>query len=367
MYRRPRRKPYIGWLAALLAVALVGFAVFGIVKLISGTPNLDRGAVHLPASDPNGIFAWDGGVLCIDQNTLICTDMTGKLLWQTKLPANNMKAARVGNLTTVWGGSYVLVIDESGNLKPMPSITGDIVLATPGINYYAVVTKEENQHRLRLYTVKDGKQIDEELFPFESVLGMGFFGDNLNQLWTLAVDSHGTQPVTKLTTYYPGKVTSGELTLPNEIGYAAFLQDKMAYIVGTHTLTTWDHVSDKMPSKLIYGWNLQDVLIEAGGKISFLFSPAGADASGQISALWYINTSGGEYRIPLPAGCFKAMLRDRGRICVATRNGVWSMAQNGTDSRFYPIGRTVESIPAVIPGKAFVMQEQHRNYLVAMP
>jgi hypothetical protein len=366
VYRRPRRRPYIGLIAAILAVAVVVAAVYGLVKLISGTPSLDTDAVHLPSSDPDSVFAWQNGALFIDKITLVCTDLSGKDL-NTKLPAINMKAARVGNLTAAWGSGYVVILDENMQAKSMLNVTGDIVMAAPGQDYYAVVTKEENQHRLRVYNVKDSKQVDEELFPYQSVLGMGFFGDKLGQLWTLVVDSHGTEPVTKLTTYYPGKSTSGEIILNNEIGYAAFLQNKTTtYIAGTHTLSSWQQ-SVMKDNKLIYGWNLQDVLPEASGNISFLFAPSSADSSGLISALWYINTSGTEYRIPLPAGCFKAMLTEHGKICVATRNGVWSMAVNGSGSRFYPIARTVEAIPAVIPGKAFVMQEKHRNYLIMMP
>lgn len=370
MYRRPRRRPYIGWIAAIVAVALVSFAVYGLVKLISGTPNLDNEAVHLPPSDQDGVFPWQDGALFIDKTTLVCTDLQGTQLWTRPftLPTTGMKASRVGNLTAVWGGRYVVILDENGIAKQtMPSITGDIVMAAPGQDYYAVVTKEENQHRLRIYNVKDGKQIDEELFPYQSVLGIGFFGDKLGQLWTLVVDSHGTEPVTKLTTYYPGKSTSGEIELDDEIGYSAYLQSNTTYIVGTHTLSYWEQPNVMKDSKLIYGWNLQNVLPEANGSISFLFSPSSSDSTGLISALWYINTSGAEYRIPLPAGCFKAMLTDHGKICVATRSGVWSMSVNGSGSRFYPIGRTVESIPAVIPGKAFVMQEQHRNYMIVMP
>jgi hypothetical protein len=366
MYRRPRRKPYIGWIAAILAVAAVVFGIYGLVKLLSGTQNLDKGSVQLPTSDADGVYAWKDGILSVEGKQIVCCDMLGKLLWETPLPSTGMKAYREGNLTAVWGGKDVFILDENGIVKQHNETSGDVVLARPGISTYAIITKEENQHRLWVYSVKTKDPVDDELFPYESILGMGYFGEDLNQLWTLAIDSHGTQPLTKLTTYYPGKAITGGITLDNEIGYAAILHDKMTYIVGTHTLTFWEHTSDKKDSKLIYGWNLQDTLVEDNGQISFIFSPTG-NGTDQISALWYINTGGDEYRIPLPAGCFKAMLKERGRLCVATHTGVWSMAKDGTGSRYYPIGNTVDSIPAVIPGKAFVIQENHRNFLINMP
>lgn len=365
MYRRPRRRPYIGWIIAILAVAALGAGIYGIVKWIGGTPTLDRNAVHLPNSDPSGVFAWENGMLFVDGRQLSCQELSGDKSWSTPLPETGMKAARVGDITVAWGGKSVVVVDGKGDQKPMPQLNGEVVMAAPGLKYYAVVTKEENQHRLSIYNVKDASFVDGDLFPYQSVLGMGFFGKNLNQIWTLVVDSHGTEPVTKLKTLYPGKATSGELVLNNEIGYAAYLEEKTKYLVGTHRLM--EYTSDKTESKLIYGWNLQDMLTESNGTVSFLFAPATAGSAGQISALWYINTGGDEYRVPLPAGCTKAMLKQSGRLCAVTANGVWAMAKDGSGSRFYPIGRTVESIAAVIPGKAFVMVEQHRNYLIQMP
>lgn len=365
MYRKPRRRPYIGWIAAILVVAALGAGIYGIVKWIGGTPTLDKNAAHLPNSDPSGVFAWDNGMLFVDGRNLICQGLNKSDDWQTNLPETGMKAARVRSITVAWGGKSVVVVDEKGEQKPMPQISGDVVMAVPGSKYYAVVTKEENQHRLRIYNVKDASLVDKDAFPYQSVLGMGFFGQSLSQFWVLIVDSHGTEPVTKLRTYYPGKSNSGEIVLKNEIGYAAYLEDKTKFLVGTHTLS--EHTSDKIDSKLIYGWNLQDMLKESNGTVSFLFAPVSAGSAGQISTLWYINTGGDEYRVPLPAGCTKAMLKERGRLCAVTANGVYAMAKDGSGSRFYPIGRTVESIAAVIPGKAFVMVEQHRNYLIQMP
>lgn len=368
MYRRPRRRPYIGWLAAILAVALLGAAGFGIYKLITGTPNLDKDAVLLSTPDKEGVFPWKDGVLCVYGKRLVCNDLKGDSMWGNgvDLPAENMKACRVGDYTVAWGGDVLVVIDKAGVEKLVQTMKGEVVMAVPGVTNFAAIIKEEDQHRLRIFSMKDGSDVDEALYPFASVLGMGYFGDKASQLWVLAVDSHGTQPVTKLYIYYPGKKSTGEITLRDEVGYAAVLQEKETYIVGTHTLSYWEHASESKPSKLIYGWNLQDMLVE-GNNVAFLFSPASSNESGQISSLWYVNTSGLDYRIPLPVGCIRAMLKDNGRICVATARGVYSMAQNGKGSRFYPMANTVESISGIIPGKAFVNYVNHRNYLVMMP
>jgi hypothetical protein len=369
VYRRPRRRRWRVWALALLALAVLAVAAFGLVALFSSAPDLDKGANLLPTSNPDGIFPWKGGLLCVEGAELFCTDANGDEIWQTALPVENMKAARAGNLTVAWGGKQVMLIDENGVILQRLPTSGDVLLAAPGLTTYAVITVEEGQHRLRFYSVKGDAMADSgDLYPYESVLGLGYYGEKLSQLWVLVVDSNSTLPVTKLITYYPGKKSTGIIiTLTDELAYRAFLENNMVYLVSTHTLTYWERTGIKSSSKLIYGWNLEDAYAEDNGRVSFLFSPAGGSASAQISALWYINTTGEEYRIPLPAGCFRAMLKANGRICVATPNGVYSMAKNGSGSRFYPLSTTIDSIPAVIPGKAFVIQERHRNKLISMP
>lgn len=371
MYRRPRKKTYIAWLigaAALLVLAGLGF---GLYSLIVGTPSLDKNAISLPTPDKEGIFPWKDGVLSVYQNKLICNNLDGSSPWgsgSVDLPVTGMKARREGDFTVVWGGKNIMVVEKDGRIKnnKVNEAPGEVVLAVPGVTTYAAITQEENQHRLRVYSMKDGSEIDEVLFPYASVLDMGYFGDKSGQIWVLTVDSHGVQPITKLTTYLPGKNSTRSIPLRDEIGYRAVLQEKQTYLVGTHTMTYWENTSQKQ-STLVYGWNLQDVFTEKNGSVSFLFSPAGGDENGQISSLWYINTAGREYRIPMPAGVIRAMLKDNGRICAVTPKGAYSMAQNGTGSRFYPFSITVESIPAVVPGKAFVIYAGHRNYLINMP
>ena len=368
MYRRPRKKLRLGWLVTILALAVPGGIGYGVYQLIAGTPELDRDAFLLPTPNKDGVFPWKNGVLCVYDNKLICNEL-GKdaPLWTIDLPAANMKACKEGDYTVAWGGNTSVLIDKDGiskGVKAEPEDT-EIVLAVPGAASYAVIVKEEGQHRLRIYSVKDLSQVDEIRFPYASVLGVGYFGDKLSQLWVLTVDSHGTDPVSRLTTYTPGKKYTGEITLRNEIGYSAVLQKDLTYIVGTHTQTVWEHGSEAKDRKLVYGWNLQDTLTGANGKVAFLFSPAGA--SEQLSSLWYVNSDGTEYRFPLPAGCTKAMLKENGKICAVTKNGVYSFATNGTGSRFYPLVNAVESISAVVPGKAFVVYSNHRNYLINLP
>lgn len=365
MYRRPRKKLHLGWLAALLAVAILGAAGYGVYHWIAGTPELDRDAMLLPTPKKDGVFPWEGGVLCVYDNKLICNALNKDApLWTTDLPVNNMKARKSGDLTVAWGGSTVVLFDKDGIGKGIVDTPGEVVMAVPGVSTYAAIVKEENQHRLRIYSVKDNSAVDEVLFPYASVLGMGYFGEKSSQLWVLTVDSHGTEPVTRLTTYSPGKKSTGEIQLRNEIGYSAVPLGKLTWLVGTHTLTAWEPAGETK-SKLVYGWNLQDMLVDGNGNVSFLFSPAGA--GDQLSSLWYMNSDGTEYRFPLPAGCVKAMLKENGKICAVTEKGVYSMARNGTGSRFYPLANAVESIPAVVPGKAFVIYTSHRNYLIDMP
>lgn len=371
MYRVPRKKRYIGPLIAVLLLALLGLGVYGIVSLLSGTPDYAKSAVTLPDSN-SGVYPYADGVLCINDRQLVCCDLQGKIQWAVDLPTDNMKATRLDTLTAVWGDingkGVVEILDEKGTSVSVLNTEGSVVNVALGQNQYAVVTNEYDQPWIRLYNLNKDTPIDSVPFTDEQVLGVGFYGDKLTQLWTLFIDSHGTQPVTKLNTYYPGRSTTGSIELGDEVGYKAILRDKTIYMLGTHTLSSWDHSGSKKSSKLVYGWYLQDMLVEDTGRVTFLLAPnGGTQESQQISALWSISSDGTEYKIPLPAGCIRAMLKADRSLVVATANGVYSMAADGTKSRFHPVGFTIENIPAVVPGKAFVAQTQHDSYLLPMP
>jgi hypothetical protein len=367
LYRVPRKKPYIGWLVALAAVAVLGLAVFGIVKLFSGTPDYAKTAILLPGTNP-GVYPFKDGVLVIDGRQLVCCDLKGQSLWTANLPADGMKATRQGNLTAVWGGKVVEIIDENGSSIKLQDTAGDVSTVALGLTQYAVVTTEEGQPRMRLYNLTATDPIDQVFFTDERVLGVDFYGDKLSQLWTLFIDSHGTQPMTKLYTYYPGRSSTGSIEINDEVCYLASLRDKTIYTLGTRSLTAWDHTGVKKSSRMVYGWYLQDMLVEDNGLVSFLLSPSGGNEDqAQISALWYISSDGREYKIPLPAGCIKAMIKDNRKLEVITHNGVYSMAVDGTNSRFYPVGFTIDSVSVVVPGKGYVAQTKHGSYLLPMP
>ena len=358
------------WLLVLGALAVVGGVVFGMIKLFTSTPNLTKSAVLLPGGDTAGkqVFPWADGVLSITKDRqLICCDMKGVTQWTIQVPADNMKASRRGKLTAVWGGKVVQIIDETGISLVTKNMQGEVIDVAVGETQYAVITKEEDQHRLYLYNLKSDEVVDGDNFPSQSVMGLGFYGKGMENLWTLALDSHGTVPVTRLTTYYPGKLTTGTITLNDEVGYTVVLAGNSIYVVGTHSLTDWQN-GEKKSSRLVYGWNLQDSYTFPSGKTGFLFSPSGGqEASTQISMLWYIDSTGTEYRVPLPPGCIKAMIKSSGKLCVATRNGAYLMDLDGTNRRFYPLNFNVDSVPAVVSGSAFVAQSTHRNYLIPMP
>ncbi len=367
MYRVPRKKRYIGPLVVLLALAALALGIYGLVSLLSGTPDYAKAALSLPGSDPS-VFPYADGVLSINERQLVCCDLKGKSLWTAALPTDGMKATRLGNLTAVWGENIVEILDEKGISIIVQNTEGTVLTVALGQTQYAVVVSEDGQSRMRLYNLSSKDPIDEVFFPDERVLGVGFYGDKLAQLWALFIDSHGTTPVTKLNTYFPGRSSTGSVVLGEEVGYWATLYNKTIYLLGTQTLSTWDHAGGRKSSKLVYGWYLQDMLVESNGRVTFLLAPSGGgEEQPQISALWSISSDGAEYKIPLPAGCIRAMLQEDRSLAVATHNGVYDLAADGSSSRFYPVSFTIDEVSAVVPGRAFVARTKHGSYLLPMP
>lgn len=361
MFYRPQRRHIRirGILWMLVILLLIAGGVFAYFYLTGEKPIEDR-IVQLPGKGDGAVSAYDDGVLCVDDKQLVCSDAQGNTLWQINLPLSGMQASRRGDYTIAWGGSTVCIIDSAGIMQDVKELSGEVLLGRMGNKQYACVTVEESQHRLHVYNL-DGSELDEERFPDKTVLGADYYGETLDQLWVLSVDSHGTLPVTRVNTYQPGKKTTGGVSAVDEVGYRVQVLNKRIYYVGSQHIYVWEQSGDVVSELSVYGWNLQDMLVTSQG-VSYLLAPS--TPYGQpIGALWYISADGTQNTISLPAGCTQAIIGEKSLLAI-TADGFYSMTTNGNTVRSHKLPFQVESVAAVIEGKAFVVRSGHTLYLV---
>ncbi|MDD4796627.1 MAG: hypothetical protein PHO66_02545 [Eubacteriales bacterium] len=359
-YRPQRRRIRIrGILWMLVFLLLIAAGVVAYLRLTGERPIEER-IVQLPGKGDGAVSAYADGVLCVDDKQLVCSDAAGNTLWQINLPLSGMKAARRGDYTIAWGGNTVCIIDAAGIMQDVKELSGDVLLGRMGKNQYACVTVEEGQHRLHVYNM-DGSDLDEERFPDKTVLAADYYGDAMDQLWVLSVDSHGTLPVSRVNTYQPGKRTTGGVSAVDEVGYRVQVVDKRIYYAGSHHIYVWEQSGDVVSELSVYGWNLQDMVATAQG-VSYLLAPS--TPYGQpIGALWYIAADGTQNTISLPAGCTQALIGSKSLLAI-TADGFYSMTTNGSTIRSHKLPFEMDGVAAVIEGKAFVARAGHSLYLV---
>lgn len=348
----------IWWI--ILALALVGGGVFAYMRINANRP-LEEGIVQLPGKGDGAVAAWSDGFTVIDDKQLVCVNAEGETLWTSNLPYSGMQARRDGSYTLAWSQDTVCIIDASGIILDTLQIPGEILFCRAGKEQFACITSEEGQHRLRAYSIKNNTLIDEERFPDKTVLDAEYYGDALNQIWVLSVDTHGTQPVTRVNTYQPGRKTTGDISVSDEIGYNVTVNGSRIHFVGSHHIYVWEQSGDVADEKAIYGWNLQDMLAGAQG-ISYLLAPA--TPYGQpIGTLWYMGADGTQNFISLPMSCTQAVIGGKGLMAIHAQ-GVYTMGVNGSNMKSYKLAFAVEEVAAVSPGKAFVVRSGHNLYLI---
>jgi hypothetical protein len=242
---------------------------------------------------------------------------------------------------------------------------GEILFATCNSEQFALAVIEEGQSKIRVY---DFNKIDiwTNLFPDMSVIGMGYFGDSYDQLWSLALDYHGTTPITRLYTNYPGSSQTGRITVNDQICYAAEPLEESIFIVGTSNIQKRTYTDTRVSEVLINGWSLQDSLANANDEVAFLLAPVDTTENDvPLSALWYISHTGEQYRISMPADIKSAALTEK-KIYAISDEGIYYMNFNGQGRNFSKLSFSIDEVVGICKGKAAVLRSGTDYYIVGL-
>ena len=354
--RKNKKRKYL--IIAFAAVLLIALGV-GIYFLFSSSSLADQ-VLELPGK-ADGVYPYSDGVICIDGQQLTCFDMQGKSLFQAILPLEGMQAHKSGNLTVIWGANVVLTLDQTGYVLCVQEMEDTVLIARAGKDQFAVITHEENQDRLQVFSPV-GVAIDREIFPYRTIMAMDFFGSNLQQLWILLVDSHSTQPISYINTYTPGKSSSVTIPITGEVGYDVAIPDKRIYFMGTHHISAWENTGNLYRETSIYGWNLQDRVVMADHTPLYALSPSGGTA-GNIGSVWITGTAQSQVPFLVPSGALKIALTQR-RVYIITPNELYTYTHDGTQERVETLPIGVEEVLQIIPERAFVVRSGHTVSLV---
>lgn len=345
----------------LFAVILILLFITVVMVLINGGMNksdsIEDTVVMLQADSISDVYAFELGILSLQGTKLTAITHKGEGIFADELPVGDYKLAGSSTMVIAYSKHDLIILNSKGESLFTQTIPDEILSVKCGNYMYAITSLVENQYRINIYDL-DGNTIgDTLLYPYQSVLSTGWYGDDNEQIWTLALDSHGTLPESRVVTYHPGKSMTGFISLADEIAYLCLPSKNALYTIGTRILGGYSYSGENFYEKLIYGWALEDMALKDEDNAEFLLAPVDSSETGEpLSMLWYINTNGLEYRISLPSECKSAKLY-KDKILVINDKGLYIMNLDGTKSEFYKLNFVVDEIGAYTKEGALALSD----------
>ena len=304
---RRRRRQIRSWIILILIVA----GVIAGVSLLRGTRSTTEITVStLPCYPDQDITVFGNNVLYYDGASIHCLSSSGAIRWS--FPVGSDASFSVSDTHIVaWTGTQLYIIDQNGTPSYNEAMDSSVQFARIGGNYCAVVIGEDTKPVL---IVKDltGAQVDYEQEAFSNLLmlDVGFYGDQMQYMWTLCMDVYGTDINTVMNTFQVGKMNTGEVSLGDNLAYRIFYDNGKLRVFTTQQMYTYDYkaVQDATGTKLVYGWQLIDAYSPSRGYGSMLLSPISqVTGTAALSELRLLSETE-DRRFALPSNCVGAVV-----------------------------------------------------------
>ena len=324
--RRPlsedhRKRQIRSWII-LVAIALA--VLLGIHFFRRYNRGKDIRIDGLPCYSNQNVTPFRDGVLYYDGASIHHLSSSGTIRWS--FPAGSeVKFSAGPTHLAIWSGSQLYLVDRNGNATYNESMEGTVQFARVGERYAAAAVGSDTAPKL---IVKDlnGIQVDAEADAFSGLmlLDVGFYGDQGQYMWTLALDVFGTAPNTVLNTFQVGKMNTGEVSLGEDLTYRVIYENARLRVFSTQQVYTYDYkcVQDTNATMLVYGWKLIDAEIPDRGRAKMLLAPTSQISSAQLISELRVLEGMNDKRYTLPTTCVGASIH-KGNIYAASKDYIY--------------------------------------------
>jgi hypothetical protein len=312
--RPPRRRRWrftLRWLLLIvITLALVGLLVWGVPKLFSGGI---KPVILAEAQATDTIRAFGKNALCYNGTTLTCIEPNGRVQWFFTLGGG---ADFICTATEVvaWNGAQVYVLDKSGRPIYTDRMENTVRFARAGRNYIAVCFGDAMNSTLRVLTREGALLENITTLSDLYLLDVGFFSGG-QLMWVLALDVAGNAPVTQLSTYEPGRMSTGVAELDNEMVYHIYERGDLLMAADTSKIRAYNYrcveQTDIAPV-LIYGWTIRDVRTVTRNLHVLLEEVPQGGGSGTLFSDLRLVTNDSVAMLRLLSPCFGSGLSDAG-------------------------------------------------------
>ncbi len=367
--QRRRRRQIRNWviLLVLIMLVLVGIRFIG---NMGGTTEM--GANRLTCFASQSVTPFGNNILYYDDASIHCLSSDGGIRWSFPVGSGASFTASDDYLV-IWQGSQVYIVNQSGNATYNDNMTSEVQFARVGQQYVAVATGSDTATHLVVLDMK-GSQVDEEREAFEDMLllDVGFYGDQGQYMWTLAMDVYGTAINSTMNTFQVGKMSTGEVSVGEKLAYKVLSENNKLRVFTTQQLYTYNYkaVQDTNSTILVYGWKLIDYDVPDRGDAKLLLAPTSQTSNSQQISDLRLLTGTDDRRFALPDVCVGAMVRGQS---VYGFSGSYMYRSDVTTQKFYayalPIGdgETVTAYLGTLKNGRVLLACDETVYAVTLP
>ena len=316
-----RRRQIRSWIILVVVVLAV---ILGIHFLGRYGKGKEIGMAKLPCYSNQNVTPFRDGIVYYDGASLHHLSSSGMIRWS--FPAGSDVKFAVGPThLALWSGTQLFLVDKDGKATYNESMEAEVQFVRVGERYAAVIVGDDTEPKLIVKDMK-GSQVDAEAEAFSGlmILDTGFYGEQGEYLWTLALDVFGTAPNTILNTFQVGKMNTGEVSLGEALTYKVIYENAKLRVFTSRQVYTYDYkcVQDTNSTMLVYGWKLIDADIPERGRAKLLLAPTSQTSSAQLISELRVLEGMNDKRCTLPTTCVGASIY-KGNIYAISKDYIY--------------------------------------------
>ena len=321
-----RRRQIRSW---IILVCVVLAVVLGIHFLGRYGKGKEIGMSKLPCYSNQNVTPFRDGVVYYDGASIHHLSSTGTIRWS--FPAGSDVKFSVGPThMALWAGTQLFLVDKDGNATYNESMEANVQFVRVGERYVAVVVGDDTEPKLIVKDLKGG-QVDAEAEAYSGlmILDTGFYGEQGEYLWTLALDVFGTAPNTIMNTFQVGKMNYNTFSLGEPLTYKVIYENAKLRVFTTRQVYTYNYmgVPETNSTMLVYGWKLIDSDVPERGRAKMLLAPTSQTSSAQLISELRVLEGMNDKRYTLPTTCVGASIHN-GNIYAVAKDYVYRADMN---------------------------------------
>ena len=363
-----RRRQIRSW---IILVSVVLAVVLGIHFLGRYGKGKEIGMSKLPCYSNQNVTPFRDGLVYYDGASIHHLSSAGTIRWS--FPAGSDVKFAVGPAhLAIWSGTQLFLVDKDGKATYNESMESKVQFARVGERYVAVVVGKDTEPKLIVKDLK-GTQVDmEDAFSSLMLLDAGFYGEQGEYLWTLALDVFGTAPNTVMNTFQVGKMNYKEVSLGECLTYKVIYENARLRVFTTQQVYTYDYqgTPESNSTMLVYGWKLIDAEVPERGRAKMLLAPTSQTSSTQLISELRVLEGMNDKRYTLPTTCVGASIY-RGNIYAISSDYIYRADVNSTKFFGYqipaPEGVSVTAFYGITDDGRMLLASGETMYSMTLP